>query len=48
VVSREAVYAQHDDQGVDDSGRLRAIRPDVMPAVDMELLTFLRRSVTAR
>lgn len=30
------------------SDRLRTIRPDVVPAVDTELPTFLRRSVTAR
>ena len=38
--------AQYD--AVEDTGGLHPIRPDVIPALDTELPTFLRRSVTAR
>ncbi len=38
-------YATQDQP---DDSRLRPIRPDVIPALDTELPTFLRRSVTAR
>jgi cell division protein FtsZ len=43
------VAAAPDEEPLDaDDDRLRPIRPDVLPAVDTELPTFLRRSVTAR
>jgi cell division protein FtsZ len=32
----------------DSPGRIRPLRPETVPALDMELPTFLRRSVTAR
>jgi cell division protein FtsZ len=43
----EAAEARRVPPG-EDGGRVRGIRPDVLPALDTELPAFLRRGVTAR